>query len=97
MLNTTNLFEQVFRCSRLYNSCILVQDNIAIDSFPRVNEQRYDVLFSCTQEYFKLFIGNLYDLLSQYKHLHIHIVIVKGGRRKLLILSPVSSIKDSML
>ena len=46
------LFEQVFRCSRIFNSCIITHDDIAIDSFPRVNEKRYDVLFSCTLEYF---------------------------------------------
>ena len=73
----TTLFEQVFRCSRIYHSCILAHDNITIDSFLSVNDKRYDVLFSCTVEYFKLFIGNLYDLLSQYNQLHIHLVIVK--------------------
>ena len=78
----TNLFEQVFRCSRIYNSCMLVQNNINIDFSPRVNEKRYDILFSCTHDYLKLFIGNLYDLLSQYNQLHIHLVIVKRGRQK---------------
>ena len=75
----TALFTQVYRTSILY---ISINFNVTPKSYTQLNkpiEKRYDVVLSCTRDYFETFVSNIYDLLAQDERLHVHLVFVTRG------------------
>lgn len=78
-LKYTALFMQVFRTSLLYRRSNLVETNKILHKIPYTNDNRYDVILSCTKDYFLLFAGSIYELLAQNDKLHVHLVIISVG------------------
>ena len=78
-INDSILFKQIHRTSKLYKYSKINTSAIKANQLSRTNERRYDLLLSCTKEYFILFADTVHNLLSQYNNIHVHLVLISRG------------------